>query len=311
MTEEVVEDAHGHRFRLEPIDCPTCGPATRKKVGLRGGLHHRYGLGIVSTVFRCQRCSLLFPSPFPFPESPHSLYSDPESYFAETPQQQQARIVEFGALVREIIARSLADRPSLLDVGSGRGDLLHAARLEGLTDTTGLEFAPAMVEYARDHHGIDLVQTTLEDYASTNSRTFDAVTLNAIIEHVYDPDAFIERVAKLLTPGGVLHIDTPRDPNLLTWVGNAQSRLLRRERIFNLSPTWPPYHVFGFSPRSLRILLEKHGISVESVRVHSTPTIPNRGGTIDRARSFVGAQILRVANATATASNMFVWARRS
>jgi SAM-dependent methyltransferase len=156
-----------------------------------------------------------------------------------------------------------------------------------------------------------LLQTTLEEYATTNSRTFDAVTLNAIIEHVYDPDGFIGRVARLLAPGGVLYIDTPRDPNLLTWVGNAQNRLLRRASVFNLSPTWPPYHVFGFSPRSLRLLLEKHGISIESVRVHSIPTIPTRGGMIDRARSLVGVQILRVANATATGNNMFVWARRN
>lgn len=304
----LAEDASGHRFRLETIDCPTCGPGPIKRLGLRGGVHHRYGLGITSTVVRCQRCSLLFPNPFPFPIDPQSLYYDPESYFVRHPEE--ARIVEYRALVREVIARSSGPGPSLLDVGSGRGDLLHAAQIEGLTDTVGLEFATAMVDYARAHHEIELLQMTLEEYANTRPRMFDAVVLNAIIEHVYDPNGFIECVAKLLSPGGVLYIDTPRDPNLLTWVGNAQNRILRREGVFNLSPTWPPYHVFGFSPQSLRFLLDKHGIRMESVRIHNDPRIFARGGGIDRVRSFVGTQILRAANATSTSSNMYVWARR-
>jgi SAM-dependent methyltransferase len=305
---EIAEDAHGHRFRLEPIDCPTCGPAPAKKIGLRGGSHHRYGLGIVSTVFRCQRCSLLFPNPFPFPLDAHSLYDDPESYFSRHPAE--ARLLEYRELVRQVIARAPTTQPSLLDVGSGRGDLLHAAQLEGITDTVGLEFSPAMVRYARDNHAIELNQMTLEEYAHESPRTFDAVVLNAIIEHVYNPDDFIACVSRLLVPGGVLYIDTPREPNMLTWIGNAESRLLRRSGVYNLSPTWPPYHVFGFNPRSLRLLLKKHGIAVESVRIHNDPHVYSQGGVIDGARSFLATQILRCANITNTSSNMFVWARR-
>ncbi len=239
---------------------------------------------------------------------PQSLYDDPESYFASHPEQ--ARIVEYRALVREVIARSPVDCPSLLDVGSGRGDLLHAAQIEGLTDVVGLEFAAAMADYARAHHGIDLLRMTLEEYVDASPRMFDAVVLNAIIEHVYDPDDFIGHVSKVLSPGGVLYVDTPRDPNLLTWVANSQNRLLRRKGIFNLSPTWPPYHVFGFSPRSLRLLLEKHGFKMESIRIYNHLKIPSRGGAIDQARSFIATQLLRVANATGTSNNMFVWAKR-
>jgi SAM-dependent methyltransferase len=304
-----AEDASGHRFRLEPISCPTCGPAPTKRLGLRGGQHQRSQLGIASPIYRCERCALLFPNPFPFPIDSDSLYNDPESYFYRHPAE--ARIVEYRNLVRALIARSSVSAPSLLDVGSGRGDLIRAAQLEGLTDIVGLEFSTAMVQYARAHNDVSLVHTTLEQYAETDPRQFDAVVLNAVIEHVYDPDQFIGYVSRLLRPGGVLYIDTPRDPNLLTWIGNLESRIRRRENIYNLSPTWPPYHVFGFNPRSLRILLEKHGFAIESVKIYNDPHVYSERRGADQLRSLIATQILRVANVTRTSSNMFVWARHA
>lgn len=304
---DIVRDSSGHGFRLEPICCPTCGPAPTKKLGLRGGQHQRYGLGIASPIYRCGSCSLLFPNPFPLPVDPDSLYSDPESYFYRHPPE--ARLVEYRHLIRALIARSPTSTPSLLDIGSGRGDLIRAAQLEGLADTVGLEFSRAMVTYAHDHNGVDLLHTTLEQYVAANPRRFDAVVLNAVIEHVYDPDRFLADVSRVLIPGGVLYLDTPRDPNLLTWIGNLESRVRGREGIYNLSPTWPPYHVFGFNPRSLRILLEKHGFTIESSRIYNDPHVYSDGGRVDQVRSFLATQILRLANLTATSSNMFVWAR--
>ena len=154
-----------------------------------------------------------------------------------------------------------------------------------------------------------------EPVSHTNSssevqRTFDAVVLNAVIEHVHDPDSLLRNVAAVVSPGGLVYIDTPRDPNLLTWVGNSANRALGRDWVYNLSPTWPPYHLFGFTPRSVTALLNKHRFQVESIRVHNDPKIFSRGGTVDRVRSKSGTQILRLGNLTRTGSNMYIWARR-
>ncbi len=305
----IVEDRSGNAFRLDPIDCPTCGPAPKRELGRRGGAHHRYGLGVTSTIVRCGRCSLLFPDPLPVPLNPQALYSDPVAYFARHPEAR--RIPEYRALTRELLSRTSLAHPSILDVGSGRGDFVVAAKQEGVTNVVGLELSQAMIDYARSQHRVELKRATLEDYAATARQKFDAVVLNAIIEHVYNPDAFVASAASLLVPGGVLHIDTPRDPNLLTWIGNASNRARGQRVVFNLSPTWPPYHLFGFTPASLRALLKKHGFAIESVRVHNDPTIPTHGGAGDRLRSGIGTLILRVGNWTSTGSNMFVWARRS
>ncbi|MBI3021742.1 MAG: hypothetical protein HYY59_07085 [Candidatus Omnitrophica bacterium] len=79
----------------------------------------------------------------------------------------------------------------------------------------------------------------------------------------------------------------------------------------NLSPTWIPYHLYGFNPRALRVLLHKHGFEMTSVRIYAIPTIPATSAFEDRFNASVATQICRVANLTGTASNLYVWARRS
>src|SRR5437879_5215713 len=78
----IARSTDGTAFRLEPWDCPTCGPGEKRLIGYRGGPHHRYGLGIVSRIVLCQSCSLMFPDPFPVPEQVLALYGDPANYFA-------------------------------------------------------------------------------------------------------------------------------------------------------------------------------------------------------------------------------------
>lgn len=303
---EIRTDRDGHAFELRPISCPTCGPGEQRVLGGRGGRHQRWGLGVETTIVECARCGLLFPNPFPYPLEPQKLYGDPEKYFASHDLTQ--KIDRYRQLAREIRARCAAPDPRLLDIGAGRGDFLHAAKLEGFHHLLGLEFAEAMITYAQENFGIQLRR----DPASTlvkEGLKFDAIVLNAVLEHVYDPDQLIAEVATLCAPQAVLYLDLPREPHLLTMVGNRLNRVLGRDGVYNLQPTWPPFHVFGFNPRALTTLLSKHGFQVESIRVHASTKIRHGGGLKDRAKALAGQQINRVANWVGLASNMYVWAR--
>jgi SAM-dependent methyltransferase len=304
----VEADAQGNEFELRAIDCPTCGASDQQRLGERGGRSHRYGLGVQTPIARCRSCSLLFPNPFPYPRAPQTLYGDPAKYFERHGEAQ--KVQDYRRLTQWLVRSSGLAQPSLLDVGSGRGELLEAARLEGVRDLVGLELSQAMIAYVRDHYGIPVLPQTIEEYARSSSRTFDVIVLNAVLEHVYDPDAMIQACARLTRSGSLLYIDTPNEPHLLTVVGNAINRLRGNPAVFNLAPTWPPYHVFGFNPRALRILLHKHGFEITSLRIYAEPTIPAGRALGDRLKAFVGTQLGRLANVTGTASNMFVLARR-
>lgn len=306
--QEVVTSPTGDRFALRPIDCPTCGASPKRVLGRRGGPSQRYGQGVETRIVQCVVCSLVFPDPFPFPLDPARLYADPEKYFAA--HDEAAKVQAYRGLIREISERTRTARPSILDVGSGRAELLQAARLEGSTDVVGLEFAPDMIEYARARHGLVVLAKTIEEYAREADRAFDAIVLNAVLEHVYDPDSMVASCARLTRPGAALYIDVPREPNLLTVVGNAWNRWRGSAAVYNLQPTWPPYHVFGFNERALERLLSKHNFEITGLRIRAAPRVPAGVDWRDRARAFAATQINRLANWTGTASNMFVWARR-
>ena len=251
---------------------------------------------------------MLFPNPFPYPRHPQKLYGDPAKYFKG--HDEAKKVAEYRQLIREIARLTGKRSPSILDVGSGRGELVYAAQLEGLTDVVGLEFAHAMVAYARDHYRVPLIPQTIEAFAATTDRTFDAVVLNAVLEHVYNPASIMQVCARLTTVGSILFIDTPNEPNLLTVLGNAMNRIRRSDAVYNLSPTWVPYHVFGFNSRALRVLLEKYTFEVIRLRIHASPLIPSQSNLKDRLAAFIGTQVGHLANISRTASNMYVWARR-
>ncbi len=304
---QVVSDSEGNSFALRPRPCPTCGVVARNVLGLRGGAHHRYRQGIESRIVRCHQCSLIFPDPFPHPMDPQRLYGDPDRYFGENVADR--KVQAYRALLREMSVRLGLERFSLLDVGSGQGELVAAARIENIS-AVGLEPSQALVLRAREKLGVEIRPETIEDFVESRRDPFDVVALCGVLEHVHDPDSLIACASRLTRPGSVLYIDVPREPNLLTIVGNAWNSLKGNPAVYNLQPTWPPYHVFGFNPRALRLLLSKHGFVIDSISVRGLPQVPARDDWRDRARALVASQIHRLGNHTGLGANMFVWARR-
>lgn len=281
-------------FQFSEIPCPVCRVDDARFLGVRGGATHRYGQGIECRIVRCRRCGLIYPNPFPYPTDPQALYGKPDAYFEHHSTERKVE----GA--RELI-RGLGRTGRLLDIGSGRGEFLRAAQLEGL-EAVGLDLSAAMAAEAKRLYGVEVRVGTVEEL---EDELFDVIVAAAIIEHVYDPDSFMAQVARLSHSGAALFLDTPNEPSLLTRIGNASERLKGTRVVYNLSPTWPPYHVFGFSPRTLRILLEKHAFVVDRIEIGARPEIPGGG-----LKAFLGTQLNRLANRTGTAMNMSIWAHK-
>jgi 2-polyprenyl-3-methyl-5-hydroxy-6-metoxy-1,4-benzoquinol methylase len=303
-------DHDGNEYELRAVGCPICGRDDARLLGLRGGKHQRYGLGFESRIYRCRGCGLIYPNPLPIPKDPSSLYSDPEEYFRQHDPERKQEGAEW--MVREIIDRTGSDRPAILDIGSGRGEILWAAGRLGCP-AVGLELSEPMIEYARDHLGVSVRPVTVEKLAAEQpADSFDGVVAGAVLEHVYDPDSFIRAVARLLRPGGVLFLDTPREPNLMTWVATTAERIRGRPTVYYLAPSFEPFHLYGFNPRAVRALLAKHGFSIEELHVRAKPLIQARSGDRrDAVRALIGRQLVRIGNLTRSATNLDLWARAS
>jgi len=133
----------------------------------------------------------------------------------------------------------------VLEVGSGFGDLLVYLKARGC-DVLGTDLSPAAVARAGEY-GIEVRLGALRDLALP-AGAFDAVVMSHSLEHVPDPNDELAEVARLLTPGGRLHLAVPN--------GDAVRLRLDEAGWVHLSA---PLHYWFFDARSVTRLLERHG----------------------------------------------------
>lgn len=205
----------------------------------------------------CSRCHLGRLHPFPSPEELANLYSS-EDYFAGDSQHgyadYQGDAPQFLRTFRSKVQRLLKHGPveRLLEVGCGTGFFLDTARSMGIERLTGVDPNPWAVAQARART-LDVRLGSLE--ALDHDEHFDAAVMLDVIEHITDPVPFLARLRQHLNPGGRLLIMTPNIRSLLALSSG------RRWVSFKI-----PEHVYYYSPRSIRSLLERAGYDVLSTR---------------------------------------------
>ena len=245
------------------MSCAVCGAARTRGKLRRGDVD----------ILECPSCGLAFWTP-PAGFRPDRVYD--AGYFAGA--QVDRGYDDYGDLeasLRLTFARRLAriprpaGRARLLDVGAAYGFALDEARRAGW-EATGLEIsAPAVRRAAALARGRVVVADAAA--APFASGRFDAVTLWDVLEHLPQPHAAVSEMARLLRPGGRLVLSTGDVGSLVARLSGA------RWHLYTI-----PEHLFFYTRRSLRALLEAHGFRVESLRAEaSTYTL---GYLVERLR---------------------------
>ena len=111
------------------------------------------------------------------------------------------------------VRRHFATIPAaeMLDIGCGAGLLSEALAKKGFS-VLGLDAAPAAIRAAQKHsEGQNLPlryrMGRLEDLLSEGHR-FPVVTALEVIEHIPEPQAFMNLLAQAVAPGGILFVST-------------------------------------------------------------------------------------------------------
>ncbi|MBI4355017.1 MAG: class I SAM-dependent methyltransferase [Candidatus Omnitrophica bacterium] len=150
---------------------------------------------------------------------------------------------------------------ALLDVGCGRGDLLKYLRSRDRRLTlVGIDVT------ANTAPGITFVQGDF--LAQRLEQEFDVICGLAVLEHVEQPDRFLEHAAAHLRPGGLLFLMTVNNDGGFYRVARALRRVGFSAAYRRL---YSPHHLHHFTNRSLRQLVERYGFRVLAQRNHNTP----------------------------------------
>jgi len=158
--------------------------------------------------------------------------------------------------------------------------------------------------------GTKVWQRSIED-CDIEPSSFDIVILSAVLEHLYDPDLVIKKISEVLRPGGFVMLDVPNEKGLFFKAGNLYQKARGRRWCVNLAPTFSPFHVFGFSPRSLRKLLAKHGLEPKVWEVFGgTSLVPSSGGLMGKVESLGSKAITRLSDLGEMGTYIQTWAQR-
>lgn len=114
-----------------------------------------------------------------------------------------------GRLAAGLIAPLARPGGRVLEIGCGRGDVLAALASVGLT-CTGVEPSRRMIEVSGEREGVRVLYGTA-DRLEFEDRSFDLVFSQQVLEHLHPDDVplHLREAFRVLTPGGVLAVETP------------------------------------------------------------------------------------------------------
>jgi len=161
-----------------------------------------------------------------------------------------------------IVARIAADAPgSLLDWGCGLGqisDLLLGAGLNLTSFDYGGDDAPDAVVRLDLYPAVRAFISSDARALPYDDASFDAVLSCGVLEHVLDPDASLDEIARVLRPGGALYVY--KLPNRFSYLEKVAKRL-------GLYYHGAEPHELLYTPASARALLERHGYAIRELRL--------------------------------------------
>lgn len=124
----------------------------------------------------------------------------------------------------------------------------------------GLDVVPEACAYARKEMGLNI---ECADFLSLDLPSirgpFDHVFMWDVIEHLPEPDRYLEKIASVVAESGFLYLTTGDISGLLPRLQGARWRMIH-----------PPSHLHYFSKRSLSRLLDKYGFAVRSIQYPAT-----------------------------------------
>jgi SAM-dependent methyltransferase len=203
-----------------------------------------------------------------------------ESRLGETYQDylptDPSEIAQWESEQRSVIRRALGAirrlRPrarDLLEIGSGFGFFLDAARAAGLA-VEGAEFSANGRRHSRERFKIDVHDVPVEQLPFAPA-SFDVVAAFYVVEHLADPRPFLLAIHRLLRPGGLVFLRWPHT----TPLARVLDAIGVRHDLYHA-----PWHLSDFTPATMERALRQTGFDAVRTRTFGGTAAGGTAGTL-------------------------------
>ncbi|MFT3911348.1 MAG: class I SAM-dependent methyltransferase [Ferruginibacter sp.] len=211
------------------------------------------------SIWKCDHCTAMFTQDIPTQETIGKYYQS-ENYISHSDTQKGFINQMYHRIRKRTLIKKMQlvknetglNSGNILDVGCGTGAFLNTMQQSGWK-ITGLEPDEGARKTAQSLYNIQpLASQKIFELPQNN---FNAVTMWHVLEHVHQLHEYVAQLKKMITNEGRIFIAVPNYTSHDADVYKAY---------------WAAYdvprHLYHFSPKSMSVLMEMHGMKVKKIK---------------------------------------------
>ncbi|MEI6080201.1 MAG: methyltransferase domain-containing protein [bacterium] len=245
--------------KWETVPCPFCKTTGSKEF-------EKFGPNNSFKYVECSNCGLVYLNPRPiydekFVNIAYEDY-DVDSHFFKSGgkvSEEELELVDQHNLILAQIEKALGRKKGkLLEIGCMTGLFLKTAKERGW-DVVGIDISKKMVDHINNNLKI---KGYCDQYQNVKfpAHEFDVIYCSHVIEHIPNPNEWMEKFRKDMKQDGLLCINVPNQ--------NSIDRVLKRFVVKNIvdKRKWEgwrtPDHLFEPTARPMKYILKEHNFNV-------------------------------------------------
>jgi len=215
------------RANFVTVPCPACESSNAEPLYEKYAMQHK----------RCRGCGTQFVNPRPTAEMLGAFYAQSANYrywaryvFPQSREARRKRIFEpRAAIVERFVREGGHAGGTLVEVGAAHGVFCEEVRKLGLfSRIVALEPTPDLANECRGL-GFETIEAPFEKTSLADQA--DMVVSFEVIEHLFDPAAFLRWCRDALKPGGLLLLTCPNIAGLETMLLGRESSSVDHEHL--------------------------------------------------------------------------------
>ena len=223
----MVQKNEYHVTAWEEVNCPVCNSND-------GKFYEKFGYQMKFTYLRCRKCKTVYQNPRPrydneFIGEAYEDYADARWFYNRVGYYEE-NAIEFDKEIEEIMKYD-KNRTAVLDIGPGVGLFLFSAK-KVYPKCIGIEISKKLTSIIGEKLAVEVYNNTFESFNPVGK--FSCINMSHVIEHVPNPNEWVQKAKSLLEPDGVLVVDVPN------WFSWAQKLKFYLKKIGLRKGDWPP-----------------------------------------------------------------------